>query len=106
MYVSQVPQPNLTDHEKDPSHPQPDYHEALQGRGTCIVLDHAIPGRKFIFSMRDPDAWYDSHIRPQKQVIGTDEIPTPEELKAHLYVRKGWLYDAKICQGRPEDKFY
>lgn len=73
---------------------------------TYIVLDQAFPGSKFILSVRDPDDWYASYIRHQKQVVGTDEIPTPEELKAHPYVWKGWLYDIKIYRGRPEERFY
>lgn len=35
-----------------------------------------------------------------------DELPTPEGLKAHPYVWEGWLHDAKIWQGRPEEKLY
>lgn len=73
---------------------------------TYMAMDQAFPGSKFILSVRDPDDWYESYIRHQKQVVGTDELPTPEELKVHPYVWKGWLYDAKIWQGRPEDKFY
>jgi hypothetical protein len=73
---------------------------------TYLVMDQAFPGSKFILSVRDPDDWYESYIRHQKQVVGTDEVPTPAELKRHPYVREGWLYDAKIWQGRPEDKIY
>ena len=73
---------------------------------TYVVMDQSFPGSKFILSVRDPDDWYRSYIRHQKQVVGTDEVPTPGELKKHPYVREGWLYDAKVWQGRPEDKFY
>lgn len=73
---------------------------------TYVVMDQAFSGSKFILSVRDPDDWYRSYIRHQKQVVGTDGLPTPEELKNHPYVWEGWLYDAKIWQGRPEDKFY
>lgn len=73
---------------------------------TYMVMDQAFPGSKFILSVRDPDDWYASYIRHQKQVVGTDEIPTPEELKRHPYVREGWLYDVKLWAGRPEEKFY
>ena len=73
---------------------------------TYVILDQVFPESKFILSVRDPDDWYDSYIRHQKQVVGTDELPTPEELKAHPYVREGWIYDAKIWTGRPKEKFY
>lgn len=62
--------------------------------------------QEFNIRMHDLDDWYRSYVRHQKQAVGTDEVPTPEELKRHPYVREGWLYDAKIWQGRPEDKFY
>ena len=73
---------------------------------TYVILDQVFSGSKFILSVRDPDDWYASYLRHQKQVIGTDDIPTVRELKAHPYVWPGWLYDAKIWQGQPEDKFY
>lgn len=73
---------------------------------TYVVMDQAFPDSKFILSVRDPDDWYRSYIRHQKQVVGTDELPTPEELKNHPYVWDGWLYDVKVWAGRPEEKFY
>jgi len=73
---------------------------------TYVVLDQAFPESKFILSVRDPDDWYESYVRHQKQVVGTDELPTPEELKAHSYVWEGWLYDIKRWTGRAEDEFY
>lgn len=73
---------------------------------TYVVLDQAFPESKFVLSVRDPDDWYRSYIRHQKQVVGTDKIPTAEELKNHPYVWEGWLYDIKVWTGRPEEKFY
>lgn len=73
---------------------------------TYVVMDRAFPSSKFILSVRDPDEWYDSYIRHQKEVVGTNELPTVAELKAHPYVWEGWLYDVKCWAGRPEGKFY
>ena len=56
---------------------------------TYVALDQAFPGSKFILSVRDPDDWYESYIRHQKQVVGTNDVSTPEELKAHPYVWEG-----------------
>lgn len=73
---------------------------------TYMAMDQAFHGSKFILSVRDPDDWYESYIRHQKQLVDTDGLPTPEELKAHSLVRQGWLYDVKRWEGRPEEKFY
>jgi hypothetical protein len=73
---------------------------------TYVILDQVFPKSKFILTIRDPDEWFASYLRHQKQVIGTEGTPTPQDLQEHPYVWKGWLYDAKIWQGRPEDKFY
>lgn len=69
-------------------------------------MDRAFPGSKFILSVRDPDDWYQSYIRHQKEIVGTKELPTVAELKAHPYVWEGWLYDVKRWMGQPEEKFY
>ncbi len=73
---------------------------------TYVAMDQAFPGSKFILSVRDSDDWYQSYIRHQKQVVGTEQVPTPEDLKSDSYVREGWLYDLKVWLGRPEEKFY
>jgi len=73
---------------------------------TYVIMDQAFPQSKFVLSVRDSDDWYESYVRHQKQIIGTEKLPTPEELKSHPYVRGGWLYDLKVWLGRPEEKFY
>jgi len=73
---------------------------------TYVVLDQTFPNSKFVLTVRDSDEWYASYIRHQKQVLDTEGVPSPQDLKKHGYVRKGWLYDAKIWQGHPEEKFY
>ena len=73
---------------------------------TFAVMDRAFPESKFVLSVRNPDEWYSSYVRHQKKVVGTDELPTVDELRAHPYVWEGWLYDVKRWTGRPEEKFY
>lgn len=66
---------------------------------TFQAVDMLFPGSRFILSVRSsPEEWYESYIRFHTQDIGQGTLPTPERLKAHLYVFRGffWLHQTAI----------
>jgi hypothetical protein len=66
---------------------------------TFQAMDMVFPGSRFILSVRSsPEEWYESYIRFHTQVVGKGMLPTPERLKRHPFVFRGffWLHQTSI----------
>ena len=62
---------------------------------TYQALDQAFPGAKFILTTRDDaEQWYRSLTRFHTKLVGKGRLPSPEDLKACSYRRKGWILEA------------
>jgi len=62
---------------------------------TFKYLDKAYPGSKFILTIRnDAEQWYQSLTRFHAKRFGFNgRVPTVEDLKEAIYIRKGFIYD-------------
>ncbi len=65
---------------------------------TFIAVDQALPGSKFILTVRDnAEEWYSSLIRFHGKLWGNGNIPpTAEDLKEATYLYKGFPYYSHI----------
>lgn len=82
---------------------------------TFQALDQAFPGSKFILTVRSSaDEWYESLTRFHTKLLGTEGVPTMQDLETHPHavrwrmaeaqrliygVGSSSVYDKSICQG-------
>ena len=71
-------------------------------------LDKAYPNSKFILTVRDsPEQWYKSITNFHSKKFGKGKLPTKQDLKQALYVKKGWIWKAnRTIYDSPEDNPY
>jgi Sulfotransferase domain len=71
-------------------------------------LDTAYPGSKFILSVRDDgEQWYRSITRFHAKKFGKEgRLPTVEDLKNAIYVRKGFPYNTVRLHGTTDNAPY
>lgn len=71
-------------------------------------LDRAYPGSKFILTVRDnPEQWYKSITRFHARKFGKDgRVPTTDDLKQAVYIRKGMPYNTVRLHGTPDSDPY
>lgn len=71
-------------------------------------LDKAFPGSKFILTVRDDaEQWYQSISRFHAKKWGRGgRVPTTEDLKEAVYIRKGAPYNTVRLHGTPDDDPY
>lgn len=79
---------------------------------TCVALDQAFPGSKFILSVRDSaEQWFGSMLRFSGNLLGLDRPPTAAELAAFEYrsqpARRGelWMRHQLVYGATPETIF-
>lgn len=75
---------------------------------TFRYLDIAYPGSKFILTIRDDaEQWYQSITRFHAKKFGKNgKIPTVEDLKNAVYIKKGMPYNTVRLHGTPDDDPY
>ena len=63
---------------------------------TYSALDYEFPRSKFILTVRNnKDEWYESLTRFHTKIVGTDRLPTADDLKEFDYRYKGFLWDSQ-----------
>jgi hypothetical protein len=65
---------------------------------TFIACDVLFPGSRFILTIRDPDAWYDSMVRFHRKLFGFGAIDDlgPDFFKGrNLYLKEDYVYENK-----------
>jgi hypothetical protein len=63
---------------------------------TYRALDEAFPSARFILTVRDsPEQWLASMKRFHTRIVGKGRLPTADDLRAHTYRYKGYLWDAQ-----------
>lgn len=75
---------------------------------TFKYLDKAYPGSKFILTVRDDaEQWYRSITRFHAKLFGKDgRVPTVDDLKSAIYIRKGAPYNTVRVHGTPDHDPY
>ena len=75
---------------------------------TYEILDYAFPDSKFILTIRkSKDEWFESMKRFHTKLIGKERLPTVEDLKAHPYRYKGWMWEnVQLKYGIDERSLY
>ncbi len=74
---------------------------------TFVALDQAFPGSRFILTVREENAWFDSLVRFQTKMHGKGALPTIEDLKSDPYCYRGFAYETKkYAYGLPDDDLY
>lgn len=75
---------------------------------TYKYLDAAYPGSKFILTIRDDaEQWYQSITQFHAKRFGRNgNVPTVEDLKNAIYLRKGFVYMTVLIHGTSDDDPY
>lgn len=75
---------------------------------TYRYLDDYYPNSKFILTIRDsPEQWYNSLVKFHSKKFGKNgNVPTVEDLKNAVYIRKGFLYNTVKVHGTPDEDPY
>lgn len=75
---------------------------------TYQILDYAFPESKFILTVRNSaEQWYESYTRYHTKVLGTNGLPTPEDVKQFDYCTPGWLWrKQQLVYGIDEETLY
>jgi len=75
---------------------------------TYEILDYAFPDSKFILTVRNSkDEWFESIKRFHTKLIDKDRLPTADDLKAHPYRYKGWMWEnMQLKYGIDETSLY
>jgi hypothetical protein len=75
---------------------------------TYRAMDAAFPGSKFILTVRrSAEEWFESLVRFHTKIVGKERVPTGEDLRAHPYCSKGFLWDAMALRyGADESTLY
>lgn len=75
---------------------------------TYQAIDHALPGSKFVLTIRESsEIWYSSLLRFHTKIVGKGRTPTVEDLKEFGYRYRGWLWrQHQLVYGIDESTLY